>query len=97
MPLTSQQRKALEQLSHPLRPVVNVGKAGLTEAVSVAADEALESHELIKVKFIAFKEERDTLSTQLAESLKAERVARIGNVAILFRQHPDPKKRKYRI
>lgn len=97
MNLTSRQRKTLEGLAHNLRPVVNVGKAGVTEAMVLATDEALDVHELIKVKFIAFKDERKTLSLELAERTSAECVSLIGNVAILYRQQSDPGKRKIRI
>ena len=48
--LTGAQRRHLRSLAHPLRPVVLVGEAGLSEAVLKALDDALTSHELVKVR-----------------------------------------------
>jgi RNA-binding protein len=48
--LTGKQRRFLRGLGHALKPVVQVGHAGLTEPVLKAIDRALETHELIKIK-----------------------------------------------
>ena len=58
MELTSKQRKILEKAAHDLQPVVIVGGAGMTEGVIQMADKALADHELIKVKFNEYKEEK---------------------------------------
>jgi len=88
------QRKHLRGLAHGLRPVIQVGKNGITPELIKAVDEALESHELIKVKFVDFKEERKTLSQEIGEKTSSEAVGLIGNVAIFYREHPDKDKRK---
>lgn len=93
--LSSAQRKFLRGHAHHLDPVVQIGKAGLTDGVVEAVDRALDSHELIKVKFVEHKEDRKELARQLAESLAAEPVALIGNVSILFRQHEDEDRRQF--
>lgn len=93
--LSSAQRKFLRGRAHHLDPVVQIGKAGLTAGVLEAVDRALESHELLKVKFIEHKEERKALLKELAEKLSAEPVGLIGNVAILFRRHPDEDHRRF--
>ncbi|HKJ87754.1 MAG TPA: YhbY family RNA-binding protein, partial [Gammaproteobacteria bacterium] len=41
MALTSKQRSFLKGKAHPLHPVVQLGEAGLTEAVTAATEEAL--------------------------------------------------------
>ena len=48
--LSIKQRKFLRGLAHSLKPVVFVGKAGLTEGVTEQINIALFDHELIKVK-----------------------------------------------
>ena len=50
MPLTGKQRQHLRALAHHLEPVVQIGHEGPTEAVLAQINEALEAHELIKVK-----------------------------------------------
>ncbi|HON38923.1 MAG: ribosome assembly RNA-binding protein YhbY [Desulfomonilia bacterium] len=95
--LTGAQRKYLRGRAHGLNPVVQVGKQGITPELIKAVNEALDSHELIKVKFVDFKEERRELSREIAERTSSEAVGLIGNVAILYRQQPDEQKRKIRL
>lgn len=95
--LTSAQRKHLRGLAHGLDPVVHVGQQGLTEAVLEEIDSALEAHELIKVRFVDFQEEKKSLSREIAENLDAHVAGTIGHVAILYRQHPDPEERRIRL
>ncbi len=58
MDLKGYQRDYLSRKAHGLQPVVQIGKAGLTEPVAAAVDKALEDHELIKVKFVNSKDEK---------------------------------------
>ena len=91
--LTSAQRKFLRGLSHPLKPVVQIGKQGLTEATLRQADDALNDHELIKVQAPVPREEKKELAERLATELEAEVAGHIGHVIILYREHPDPEER----
>ena len=50
------QKKHLRGLAHGLKPIVQIGKEGITEGVIRAVDEGLLQHELIKIKFNDFKE-----------------------------------------
>jgi len=93
-PLSGTQRKYLRGLAHSLRPVIMVGKNGITTELIKAADEALSTHELIKVKFVDFKEDKKQLSQDIAEHTSSEAAGLIGNVAIFYRQQPDKEKRK---
>ncbi len=45
------QKKHLKGLAHGLKPVVQIGKEGITEGIIRAVDEGLFRHELIKIKF----------------------------------------------
>ncbi len=94
MELTSRQRKTLEKLAHPLSPVVIVGGNGVTEGVTGMVDSTLAAHELIKIKFNEYKEEKQELSAQLAEDCNATLVRIIGNVAIMYRPAEKPEDRK---
>ena len=97
MELTSKQRKILEKAAHDLQPVVIVGGAGMTEGVIQMADKALSDHELIKVKFNEYKEEKQELTTELSEKTNSTLVRIIGNVAILFREAEKEEDRKFKL
>ena len=90
--MNSAKRNILRKRAHSLKPVVMVGKQGVDERVVKASFEALLAHELIKVKFQDFHDEEDELALSLAQSTASELVAVIGHIAILFKQHDDPKK-----
>jgi len=92
--LSGTQRKYLRGLAHKLRPVIQVGKNGISTELIKAVDEALNTHELIKVKFVDFKEDRKEFSQEIAERTSSETAGLIGNVAIFYRQQPDKEKRK---
>ena len=91
------QRRHLRSLAHPLRPVVMIGKEGVTEAVLAKTDQELHAHELIKVRFGDWKQEKAALLAQMAEKLLAEVVGVVGHVGILFRQNREPKLRRVRV
>jgi RNA-binding protein len=59
-------------------------------------DDALTAHELIKIKYIDFKEKEK--KTEIAEIIEnthnCEMVGMIGHTAIFYRQHPEEEKRK---
>lgn len=93
------QKKYLRGRAHKLKPTVFIGQRGITENVVRSTDEALNAHELIKVKFIDFKEKRQKaeMSVILSERANCQAVGMIGHVAIFFRAHKDPQKRKIKL
>lgn len=95
--LKGSQRKYLRGVAHGRRPAVQIGKEGLTESVVRAIDTALEAHELVKLKIAAERDERERIVPVIEERLGCECVGTVGRMAILFRRHPDPEKRKIEI
>lgn len=93
--LTSRQRKFFEKEAHDLSPVVIVGGAGLTDGVVKMVNETLGTHELIKVKFNEFKEDKIELTGKICDETDAALVRIIGNVAILYRPAEKADRRKY--
>ena len=93
------QKKFLKGLAHGLKPVVFIGQKGLSRNLIGSIHDALDAHELIKVKFIEFKEKQQ--KTGMAETIEAETDCRlvgiIGHTAIFYRQHADPEKRKIKL
>lgn len=92
--LKGSSRKYLRSLAHSLKPVVMVGQKGLGGQLTASVDAALNDHELIKVKFLEFKEEKKEMAREIAAATKGDVVGIIGNIAIFYRQHPDPQLRK---
>lgn len=79
-------RSYLRAQAHALKPIVMVGKGGLNVAIVSALDEALTSHELVKVKFQAHKDEKREISDALAEQTTSEVVSIIGFIATFYRE-----------
>jgi RNA-binding protein len=88
------QKKHLKGLAHGLKPVVQIGKEGCTEGVIRAVDDGLRRHELIKIKFTDFKDQKEGLTREIEIKTGSERVGIIGHRVILYRPQTDPEKRK---
>jgi len=90
------QKKYLRGLAHKLQPVVHIGQRGVTGAVCDSLEEALRTHELIKVKFVENKEKatKKEICAQLEQRAKASLAGLIGHVAIFYRPHPNREERK---
>jgi RNA-binding protein len=95
--LKGAQRKHLRGVAHAYKPIVQIGKEGLSENVFGAIDAALESHELIKVKMAAERDQREQFVPVIEERLDCECVGTVGRMAILYRQQSDPEKRKIQL
>lgn len=93
MVLTSKQRKNLEKQAHDLNPVVIIGQHGVTENLLKMVEDSLKAHELIKVKFNEYKDDKREYSEDIANRTDSNLVRVIGNVAIFYRQNEDPEKR----
>jgi RNA-binding protein len=92
--LTNAQVRKLKALAQQLEPVLRVGKSGVSEAFLQSLDQALTTHELVKVKFAEFKEEKKKLAPLIAERSGSVLVTRVGNVVVLYRENPDPERRR---
>jgi RNA-binding protein len=86
MQLSEKQRRHLRGLAHPLKPLVMIGNAGLTEGVLLETQRALQDHELIKVRVSGKdREARDALILELGVRSASAVVTRIGHVAVLYK------------
>jgi RNA-binding protein len=88
MSLNNRQLRFLRGLSHKLNPVVMVADKGLTENVLAEIENALEHHELIKVKLRADREQRARWIEEIRAGSGAEIVHSIGQVVSLYRRNP---------
>ncbi|MEI6805865.1 MAG: YhbY family RNA-binding protein [Myxococcaceae bacterium] len=84
----------LKARAHSLKPIVMVGKNGITESLLVEIDAALKAHELIKIKFLEAALEIMEQDTAIwLSKLRAELIETKGHVMTLYRKNP-PKKKK---
>lgn len=90
MDLTEPQRKLLRSLAHPRKPIVTIGRNGLTDAVIAELDRALDHHELVKVKIgIGDRDDRAAAVESICAKTGALLVQRVGFVATLFRRNQE--------
>ena len=92
--LSNAQRQHLRRLANPMQPIVQIGKQGLTDGVRSNVDRALDAHELVKVKLLDFQDEKDAIVADLVQATRSTLIGLIGGVAILYREQPDPDRRK---
>lgn len=92
--LKGSQRKFLRGLAHGLKPLVQVGKEGVSPSVLDGINRALEAHELVKVQIMAERDLRQMMVGEIEVGARADCAGTIGKMAIFFRQQDDPEKRK---
>lgn len=95
--LSGKQKRYLRGLAHNLKPLAHIGKQGLSDAFLESLEETLEHHELVKVKFVDFKDEKPALAAQIETALDCENVGKIGHHVLFFRQARAPEHRQIRL
>jgi RNA-binding protein len=85
--LSGRQLRDLRARAHELEPIVQVGHAGVSEAVVRAVNGALHDHELIKVR-LHEPEDKQGMAEQLAGAARAALCGLIGHTLILYRPRP---------
>jgi len=89
MPLTGNQRRYLRALGHHLSPVVQVGHQGATEGVIGALAQALQDHELVKVKLAQAVEDRPEVAEALATGTGGTCVQVLGRTLLIYLPRPE--------
>jgi RNA-binding protein len=85
-PLTGKQRRHLRALGHHLKPVIHLGKEGLTGGLIAACDAALADHELVKIKLLeSVGDDRDTVGAALAEAVSGALAQTLGRTLLIYR------------
>lgn len=92
MTLSTKQKQFLKGLAHHLSPVVMLGANGLTEGVLAEIGNALNYHELIKVKISgAERETKQLIIDAIVRETQANAVQTIGHILVLYRPSDEPK------
>jgi RNA-binding protein len=95
MTLSSKERAELRAEAHHLSAIVHIGHHGLTDALRQTLDDALRTHELVKVALTKSTDmSAKDAAHQLAEQLGAEVVQTIGRTCTLYRENPDLERKK---
>ena len=90
--LSTKQKQFLKGLAHHLSPVVMLGGNGLTEGVLAEIDNALNHHELIKVKIAgADRETKQLIIDAIVRETQSSNVQNIGHILVLYRPSEEGK------
>jgi RNA-binding protein len=94
MELTARQRSTLRSLAHPLKPMLHVGKEGVTDSFLETLETAFNTRELLKLKVLdsAPEEARESAAAIAARLDDVHVVQVIGRTVVLYRRHPTDAK-----
>lgn len=87
-PLSNSQIRKFKAAAQHLEPMLKVGKAGFSDGFIRSVTAALAQHELVKIRFVEFKEQKKALAPQLAEKTASHLIMRVGNVLVLHCPRP---------
>ena len=94
MTISSKERAELRGEAHHLSPLVHVGHQGLTDALLQTIDDALRTHELVKIALAKTTDVKPAdASHEMADKLNADVVQTIGRTCTLYRHNPDLKRK----
>lgn len=92
MAVNDKQKRYLKGLAHTIKPVVLIGNKGLTETVLTEIDNALEQHELIKVRVSGQeRSDRIIMLNDIAAKTNSDLVMIIGHIGGYYRKAKEPK------
>ena len=95
-PLSNPDKRKLKGMAQRMEPTLKLGRAGLSDGFLRSVSEALDLHELVKVRFDEFKEQKHELMPLMAQRTGSELIMQVGHVAVLWKRNPDEAKRKIR-
>ena len=88
--MNSEQKRKLKQQCHDLKPVVWIGQNGLTENVLTEVNQALDDHELIKIKIATGdKTDKTNIAEKICHEMKAEFIQGIGSMYSFYRENSE--------
>lgn len=96
--LSGKQKQFLKKEAHPIKPIFQIGKGGLSEEMIEQIQHAVEKQELIKVNLLQNTlEETQEVAERLAEQTGAIVVQTIGHTVVLYKKAKKEKDRKLSI
>ncbi|HVX96034.1 MAG TPA: ribosome assembly RNA-binding protein YhbY [Polyangia bacterium] len=87
---TGDLRRRLRAHGHSLKPLVQVGKSGVTTGVLAQVAQALFDHELVKVRIgTECPQDRFEVADELAAQPGTQVVQILGRVVLVYKRHPE--------
>jgi len=93
-PLKPLEKRQLRAMAQRLDSMVHLGRNGLDERFLKELNDALTRFELVKVRFVEFKDQKKVWSPRIAELTGSHLIARVGHVAVYYREPTDASKRR---
>lgn len=89
--LSTKQRAYLKALAHTLKPILHLGKEGVTDSAARVVEDAFNTRELLKIKVLdtAPESAKDTGTTLAARVSGGHLVQVIGRTVVLYRPYPE--------
>ena len=96
--MNSKQRAYLKGLAMNIDPIMQIGKASLTEENVFAIAEAMEQRELIKISVLKnCTDDPKMIANEIANLTRSEVVQVIGKKIVLYKQADELKNRKIKL
>jgi len=92
MSLDNKKKRELKSQAHHLKVIIQVGQHGVSENLIAETNNALNTHELIKVQIQSDdRDERKEAAAVLAQKTQAELVQKIGKTFVFYRKKKGDK------
>lgn len=89
--LTGKQKRHLRALGHKLKPLIQIGKKEIEDALIAETNVSLDRHELVKVKLLeSCLLDKHEASEALAEACQADIAQILGKTFLLYRAATPP-------
>ena len=90
MMISKTQKQFLKGIANNLRPLVQIGKGGLTDNVLESIDEILTAHEIVKIDVLKSCEQSvDELTIEISRVTGSDLVSQLGRKIVLFRRNRE--------
>ena len=89
--LNKKDKFRLRSLSNTLKPVVIIGKDGLTENSLIAIKDVIRTHELIKLSILKTYEGLSTkeMAELICSTIEAELIFVVGRVFVIYKKNKE--------
>lgn len=90
--LNNRQIATLKGLANKLKPIIMIGKDGLSDNLFSSIDDAFNTHELIKARVLKSCDiSTNELIIEICSNCHCEHVQTIGKVIVFYKRNKEPK------